>query len=325
MRGFISRICLVGVIALAAPIAVGCDDTGDDNTGGSPQDSGSDATSPVDSGVDGGQMDSGPVGTPDAGNDAAPALDAGDASAPDSSVLDSSVIDTGAADSAQGDGHGDSGPMDATMGDSASPDAGLSDGGADSTVSDSGVLDTGAPDAGPSTLADGGSFDSVCATFTGDTGCSPTDVLLLQHDPTGACYTCLAAAGVLDDNTGDTGNECGDVQGNAAAGSKAGTSRAALCLATLSCILGTPQTTTCATDSVPTFCYCGTGVGPAACSALTSTPSGPCTQPEADGLELSASSTIPILKAYEDVQLGAGMANEILVNAGSNNCLSCFQ
>ncbi len=93
---------------------------------------------------------------------------------------------------------------------------------------------------------------------------------------------------------------------------------------TLACILGAPSAPTCATGGQPTFCYCGAGVGPAACSALASAPTGQCTQQEADGLELPASPTIPVLKAFPNQALGAGQANAIINAAAANGCTTCF-
>jgi hypothetical protein len=94
------------------------------------------------------------------------------------------------------------------------------------------------------------------------------------------------------------------------AGPAAGQTRQQLCLDTLSCIVAT----NCAAD-VPSVepCYC------AAC--ITSTGPGECRATEERGLETTVPSVV--LNAFNDLTLGAGMANSIVQCLLDSNC-PCF-
>jgi hypothetical protein len=183
-------------------------------------------------------------------------------------------------------------------------------------------------DAGHTVPAPAGSICAMCAPYTGGAGCTPTEQLLIEHDPSGQCYNCMAAAGALDDVTGDVGNECSDFTSNSMVSAEQAT---AFCLNTLRCILGpTPNAPTCATGGIPTYCYCGATNAPAACAALTpaNPPNGACAQVEVDGLQLPLlpnGATIDVLKAFEESTLGSGLANLLIVNSASNMCSSCYQ
>ncbi len=319
------RIGLVGLVMALMPGQVACRDTGDDVGPPLPGDDSADAST-SDSSADDGTTD---VAAAEAGigngvtsaNDAAATPDASadaSASAPDAALVDAGPLDAILHDAAAPDATLDAATLDTNAEDSGTVDSTV---GGDGETADASTADTGAV----GTLPDGGSFDDLCQTYNLDAGCTATELLFLEHDPSGDCYTCLVNNGALDDNVyPDVGHECSDVVGNAAAGAQAGVPREELCLSTLSCILGLPETTTCATEGQPTFCYCGAGVGPAACSALSGTPNGACTQQEADGLELPVAPTIPVLKAFPNQALGSGQANSIINAAAANGCNTCF-
>jgi hypothetical protein len=211
-------------------------------------------------------------------------------------------------------------------------DSGIVDSSApvDTGVPDTGVADTGVKDTGVDTGVDSGSpFTAICNKATGNTtGCTPTELAFVEHDPSGVCINCLVQGGALDDSIfPDTGHECGDLTGAAEAA----------CLATLDCILNTnvgmdnggdttsPTAPTCADKGNVSDCYCGMGVNTAACAALTAAPTGQCTAVEAAGLgPLPTFPTTPVLNAFTNVTLGSGKANQIFVTAQQNTCTSCF-
>jgi hypothetical protein len=151
--------------------------------------------------------------------------------------------------------------------------------------------------------------------------CSPTEALFVARS--GDCYSCLVGAGCLDDAIlGDTGHECGDLTGVAAAGADTGVSRSDLCLQTIQCILGSG----CAAVDVAN-CYCGS-LGPGnECTTSTDSaaPNGPCAATEVSALEhLSTDLPIAVLQDYFDLQLGGARANQIFACAASS-CPTCVR
>jgi hypothetical protein len=325
VRRMVSRNCLSALLALAFASLAACSDTGDSsspivtNTCAAP-----DASVVTDSGSE--TVDSGRVSL---GNTEDGSVDGAIA---DGALAETSSGADGTAD-AEGGSQGDAsheGGSDAGL------DAHVDSGTHDATVPDSGevdsaVADSGTPEASAAT-GDGGDTsvdpNTICNAATGKTtGCSGTELAFVEHDPTGVCVNCLVQGGALDDLIfPDTGHECEDLGGAAEAA----------CLATLDCILNTnvggdnvgdttlPTAPTCAPKGDVSDCYCGIGTDTGACAALTSAPTGPCTDVEAAGLDLPTFPTTPVLNAYTNVTLGSGVANQIFVTAQSNTCTTCF-
>jgi hypothetical protein len=130
----------------------------------------------------------------------------------------------------------------------------------------------------------------------------------------------MVNAGCLDDALlGDTGHECGDVTGNALAGSATGTSRTQLCLDTLDCIIDPAKL--CASTDVA-ICYCGTlGAGNGCATAPAGAPNGLCLTQELNGLErLTSDPPSVVLPDFTSLTLGAGMANQLFNCAKANAC-----
>ena len=154
--------------------------------------------------------------------------------------------------------------------------------------------------------------------YNGGSGCTATEQRLVDKSP--ACYLCMVQAGCVDDVTfNDVGHECGDVAGVAARGAKTGTSRSALCLDTLDCILNPAKV--CASTDV-NICYCGSlGAGNGCATGTTPDTTAACFQQEVDGLEhLATDAPSAVLPDYTDLARGAGMANQLFVCAKSNGC-----
>jgi len=195
----------------------------------------------------------------------------------------------------------------------------------DSGTPDTGTPDTGAPDTGVGVVDSGPNLAAACSAITGLT-CSKTALAFMEHDPSGQCLTCLVnLAGALDDNQGDSDNECEDLP-----------SQTAACYATLDCVLNTnvgadngsdtksPTSPTCAASHNISDCYCGAGVDTGTCASLTAAPTGTCTSVEAAGLDLATFPTTPVLNAYTNTSLGSGIANSIFAKAQTAKCGTCF-
>jgi hypothetical protein len=178
-----------------------------------------------------------------------------------------------------------------------------------------------------------------CAGNSSDTGngkalCTPTEAQIVAYDiktgvdktagsPNAAsCYACLNEIGCLDDNEGDTGQECED---NAFA---SGTT-VAQCQATLACLLATQ----CVANG-ETSCYCGAATPSGTCTSDTTSeadPVPPSTNPEVIGgscdLEISTGLALPIadglsvLKDYENTTLASGRVNAIFSCGAA--CTAC--
>ena len=103
----------------------------------------------------------------------------------------------------------------------------------------------------------------VCPSSLGGV-CSATELLFLEHDPTGACYRCLTENSCLDSAAEcTTGNECDDQVGADDAGAGSGVPNAQLCLLLLSCILSSG----CVVGGNVSFCACNNVGSPvAACT-----------------------------------------------------------
>jgi hypothetical protein len=167
---------------------------------------------------------------------------------------------------------------------------------------------------------DGGACVDPCPLQNAGAPCTPTEELTLRKSAD--CYTCLVDNGCLDDaRLIDTGHECGDLVGTATRGAKTGTARSTLCLAVLECILSS----NCATDDVE-VCYCGS-LGPAiGCSTGKSGADGPCMPEEVDALEhVWTDPPNEVIRSFFNLNLGAGMANQILACASSNHCERCLR
>jgi hypothetical protein len=168
-----------------------------------------------------------------------------------------------------------------------------------------------APEAGSDATADAG--PSPCAQFNGGQGCTPTEQLFVQHDPTDTCYNCLINGGCLDDALyGDTGHECGDY------GSSTQQSE---CLAAVQCILMSG----CAQNGVG-VCYCGSS--PIAGTCQGNPAPGPidgmCASQIAAGLNLAVTDGTDITKNLTNTSLPGGSAVQIFQCAASNACTSCL-
>jgi hypothetical protein len=172
-------------------------------------------------------------------------------------------------------------------------------------------------DAGPDATADasdGSSGSSPCASFNGGQGCTATEQLFVQHDPTNGCYDCLVNAGCLDDSSfGDVGHECGDF---------ATQTQQNQCTDTINCILGS----SCAQTSVA-VCYCGTAPVAGTCQGNPAAGpiNGACASQIATGLGFPETDGTDITKNLTDTTLPAGMGVQIFVCAEANHCASCLQ
>jgi len=195
-------------------------------------------------------------------------------------------------------------------------------------------------------------LSSPCAAGTvecqGNTGgaCTATEAIFVNQDISvnkitavsatpaiadvaAGCYTCLLAAGCLDDNEfGDTGHECGDGPGATTSdlpatfvnGSGTTVNSTPTCLATAQCVINQGCGT--AANGGLTNCYCGSlGGGPSACSTATSV-NGACETQELAGFSHSDNSDI-VNKDFTNTLEPSGMANEIF-SCGKTACTQCL-
>jgi hypothetical protein len=175
------------------------------------------------------------------------------------------------------------------------------------------VLDAARP-SGPCTFPG----QTSCIPCVGSPGnlCTPTEIAFIQHDPTGACYACLLAAGCLDNaDSGLAGNECDDLVGDSDAGPSAGAWKPSLCNSALQCILST----SCA-NPLASHCYCGTAA--ASACAIAGAANGPCLIDESAGLETTDPQTL--LANFTSKSLAAGVANAIFACAAKAQCFACL-
>jgi hypothetical protein len=221
----------------------------------------------------------------------------------------------------------------------------------------------GACTAPPPSPCTGVGVPAGCTPCTGSPNgvCTATEALIVQRDIdkglTGAnsCYQCLLGSSCIDDTSGDSGNECGDLAGTVGAGAQAAESKSQACVNTLACILGVPYSDLNPVPPEPSAdfpggdvscgnfgadgvanCYCGSNYpSTPSCNGAsgTATPpaNGTCEQLELDGLGLlQTTSGSAVLSPYTVKTSGSGMANAILKCAGTNagaaaSCPVCFQ
>jgi hypothetical protein len=166
--------------------------------------------------------------------------------------------------------------------------------------------------------------------------CTPTEAALVQHDinlhiataagpdPAAGCYSCLNSKHILDDNVGDTGNECEDTLASGTA---------AQCQAVLSCILGTGTGTagsSCA-GSVVNNCYCGPAAAGSACSTAglpgtgAGSVNGACDTQIVAGLPSTDNNSTKVLQDLENQSDATGIATSIFQGAISNHCGACLE
>jgi hypothetical protein len=182
-----------------------------------------------------------------------------------------------------------------------------------------------------------------CPSSTGNT-CSNTEALFVNLDisaglittnvpdtvpaASGGCYQCLIAAGCLDAPAKhQTGLECDDLTGTFTDFAMASGTSSVLCDTALSCILssGTPTTSCAANADGLSFCYCGSGGGPAsACSAKGTSVNGTCLSQLVAGFPYAQSDATDILGNYTSTASPSGVANSILACASGNGCNQCL-
>jgi hypothetical protein len=263
------------------------------------------------------------TGTKDAPGDGAEADGTGPADAP------ADIEETGIADSGTDAG------IDGSVAESGS-DAGA-DGGAEAGAE---AGEDAPADVGPE-AADAGPTLVPCTT-AGQTGCvqcqhsptrngvcTPTEAALVQHDidihvatapgadPADGCYTCLDSKLALDDDRGNTGNECED-------SIPIGTT--AECEAVLSCILHSGNGTagsSCAATVVDN-CYCGPAAPGSTCQTAGSGVNGVCASQSAAGLGFPLSDNADILRHFTDQMWATGVATTFFQYAITNHCPNCL-
>ncbi|MGO8998831.1 MAG: hypothetical protein ACLQVI_36365 [Polyangiaceae bacterium] len=176
-----------------------------------------------------------------------------------------------------------------------------------------------------------------CVACQGSTGgvCTPTEATLVQldinkgfataagNDPAAGCYTCLLGKHGLDDTTGDTGNECGDLTGTTASTDPAGCIATLSCIVTSGCALASTYLGDAGTNNSLNDCYCGTA--PASGTCTSGGANGPCDSVEATGLGFAETDGLDILKNFTLATLASGQANTIIQYAMSNSCTQCIQ
>jgi hypothetical protein len=186
----------------------------------------------------------------------------------------------------------------------AAPDAGTdSSSNIDSSADSSSTSDA-------SDASDGST--SPCAPNNGGLGCTATEQLFVNHDPTGACYKCLITGGCLDDTLFmDVNHECGDLPA----------AEQANCVSVVNCILGS----SCAKSAVST-CYCGTAGVATACQGNPAPGpiNGACASQIAAGLGFPVTDGTDNTKQLTNPALAAGMADQIFQCALSNMCTTCL-
>jgi hypothetical protein len=181
----------------------------------------------------------------------------------------------------------------------------------DCTTADAEAPDVATTDASDASKPSDASGAGACWGNAGGV-CTPTEELLMQHDPTGACYSCMVNTGCLDDTVyGDTNHECGDL---------AGTTQQSACLAVASCILGSK----CAASAVST-CYCGTAGLATTCQGNPAPGpiNGACASQIATGEGFPVNDGTDITKNYTNTSLPSGMAAQLFQCALANACYGC--
>jgi hypothetical protein len=143
----------------------------------------------------------------------------------------------------------------------------------------------------------------------------------------GSCYSCLNTKSCLDDNSGDSVQECGDapdLSGNAAG------SGVTQCLATLSCILSTDcqgagglSGSDTVSQENPALCYCGGDNPGSLCTTAGAAVDGKCVDTEVAGFGFAKSDNADILNDYGSNSLPSGLANQIFICGFAQGCSIC--
>jgi hypothetical protein len=253
--------------------------------------------------------------------------------------------DAGAESDAGGsaDGGGDAMQVDAPA-----------DAGQDATVTDAGAADasdatSSMPTPCTSAPCSASGDNSVQCTQSLNGVCSPTEAIIVAADisagaisgsalTAGSCYACMVGLGGLDDTTGDTNQECGDLAAADAGVPNGidGEPAAQTCVDTFSCIVN-QACGTAAAGATP--CYCGSATA-AACEGTAGAANGKCVQQEVNGLPFgtgqgTCTNVYPAAlactegdstgtnKAFTNAALPAGRANTLAGFAASNCSTAC--
>jgi hypothetical protein len=180
---------------------------------------------------------------------------------------------------------------------------------ADAGSVDSSTVDSGSDSSTTTDASDAST--SPCAANNGGAGCTQTEQLFVNHDPT--CYACLIGGGCLDDTVfGDVNHECGDLPA----------AQQAACISVINCILGSG----CASAAVST-CYCGTAGVATACQGNPAPGpiNGVCATQIAAGLGFPVTDGTDNTKQLTNNMLPGGMADQIFQCAQSNACATCLK
>jgi hypothetical protein len=145
----------------------------------------------------------------------------------------------------------------------------------------------------------------------------------------GSCYACLNNKSCLDDNNGDTGQECADALDLPGAAAGSGVEK---CLATLGCITstdcqgaggiaGTSDTT--AQENI-NLCYCGGNFAGSVCKTAGAAVNGLCVAQEVAGFGFAQSDNADILNNFGSIPTyPSGVANEIFTCGAAQKCTIC--
>jgi hypothetical protein len=197
----------------------------------------------------------------------------------------------------------------------------------DSSTIDSSPIDGGTDSCGVPALQSGCDADlAVIAPSVplppGRTTCSGTELALWQKDPRTdptSCLNCLFLSGCLDDNLGDSGNECEDPFTGPGAGET--TSE---CLAVLQCEVG-DYASGCGARSAPANgtvlnAYCGPGESQSFCIA---SPGGACIAEEKAGFPPGFTSMDIVINHFGTKNYASGRANDIVGCGILSGCTTC--
>jgi len=156
------------------------------------------------------------------------------------------------------------------------------------------------------------------------TGTASNNTLAAQ----GSCYACLNAKSCLDDNAGDTLQECADAQDLAGAAAGSGVGQ---CLATLGCITATDcqgagglsGSDTTAQENV-NLCYCGGNFVGSACKTAGAAVDGLCVTQEVAGFGFPQSDNADILANFSAIPtFPSGLANALFSCGSAQHCTIC--
>jgi hypothetical protein len=356
------------LLALAVALPVGCNDVGDNTGTMAANDGGVDATASGEGGDDGAATADSPADTSspvDATQDSVQGSGE-DTGAPEAGP-EAEAPETGGEPEAEAPETGAEAEAPETGVEAAAPEAGPPEAGTPEAGPDTGS-ETGTPDAGSETgggntmtactttpCAASGSNSVQCPGTTNDGVCTATEAAIVARDiaqgnlvagqlapftstlttaDQGSCYACLNYKSCLDDNNGDTGNECADApdltgQGGGTAGATG--QGPALCTAVLDCILssdcqgagGIAGTSATVAQENANLCYCGGNNAGSVCSAAGTVQNGPCVTQEAAGSGFAQSDSKDILANFGSNLYPYGIANHIFQCARSQKCTIC--